>query len=380
MPNFSLFFKNNKIVFFSILAIFVYLILKSLFWPMQKNITVLIQQQQGRIFNLDTSKDIIKQQTLIFDTINFRQDKTLFHNNTGNLDFENDFFMNLSTTIRVLKKSNYLFRIKSDDGFRLLIDNAVVCEHIEGREFSTSECFYPLDIEEYSLNLEYYQGYGGMGLQLSYQEVNGYENSEFLVGIDSNKVTFHLSKIISKPSQAAVVIDINDINNRIDQAKSGDSVAQFSLAKRYLNGDGVKKNNKEAFKWLNLAAKNGETDAQLTIGKMYFYGKGIKQDKEKAWYWLKLSANNFNGDAEYFIGKLYYDGEDVEQDYIKAFYWIKLAAIGEGEDLQHPFFVSKTSGDADAKLLLGKMYQLGQGVGTSEVLAKKWILSAEKSN
>jgi TPR repeat protein len=42
--------------------------------------------------------------------------------------------------------------------------------------------------------------------------------------------------------------------------------------------------------------------------------------------------------------------------------------------------VSKTSGDADAKLLIGKMYQLGLGVDTSEVQAKKWILSAEKQS
>lgn len=365
-------YRKYKAAAISILAVAAYLLLKNIFWPMQKNITVLIQQQHDKIINLNTQQNTSNEKQFVFDKLNFREDDELIHENTGYLGFKNNFFMQLSTKINVFKQANYLFRVSSDDGFRLKIDNSIVCEHIEGRMFSTTECPCQLRPGEHVLELYYYQGPAKMGLKLTYQ-ADG--SDEYMVGQNSALMTFHLN---DKPFHLIHKTPVEEFKKLFEQANSGDSHAQFILADKYLYANGVNQNNKKAFKWFKKAAVNGETDAQFYLGRMYHLGVGTHQNIEKALSWLTLSANNFNSDAQYYMGKLYYNGNAVVQDYAKAFFWIKKSAAGRDEDNQHPFFVSIVSGNADAQLLLGKMYAAGLGVEKNEELKKKWFLLAAK--
>jgi len=372
MKKLNIFFGTYKVAIISIIAIAAYLLLKNIFWPMQKNITVHIQQQNNKILNLNTQQNTRNEKQFVFDKVNFREDNELFHDNTGYLGFENDFFIQLSTRINVLKEENYLFRVTSDDGFRLKIDNSIVCEHIEGRVFAKTECPYQLRPGTHLLELYYYQGFGKMGLKLTYQSDS---SEEYMVGQNSTSMTFHLNDTPFHISQKSPAEKFNKLTK---QATSGDSHAQFMLADKYLSANGVNQNTKEAFKWFKKAAKNGETYAQFYIGRMYHQGSGTHQDTQKALYWLKLSAKNFNRDAQYYIGLLYYNGTGVEQDHTQAFYWLKKAA--GGDDNQHPFFVTKETGKAEAQFQLGKMYELGIGVDKNQKLAKKWLLKSTHHN
>ncbi|NTW33092.1 MAG: SEL1-like repeat protein [Bacteroidetes bacterium] len=54
------------------------------------------------------------------------------------------------------------------------------------------------------------------------------------------------------------------ISELISKAKNGDQGAQYQLGLKYLDGNGVKKNDDEAKKWLRKAALQGNPGA-ITI-------------------------------------------------------------------------------------------------------------------
>ena len=58
------------------------------------------------------------------------------------------------------------------------------------------------------------------------------------------------------------------------QSKQGNAVAQYALGVMYLNGEGIRKNHKEAVKWFSKAAEQGHAKAQYGLGLMYYKGEG----------------------------------------------------------------------------------------------------------
>ncbi|SHI80550.1 Sel1 repeat-containing protein [Malonomonas rubra DSM 5091] len=80
-------------------------------------------------------------------------------------------------------------------------------------------------------------------------------------------------------------------------ADSGHANAQYSLALRYLLGQGVKKDPEQAADWLQKAAQQNHADAQYSLGMRFFYGQGREKDKKQAWYWLRKAAAQGQADA-----------------------------------------------------------------------------------
>jgi TPR repeat protein len=60
----------------------------------------------------------------------------------------------------------------------------------------------------------------------------------------------------------------------------------------YALGVGVERNQKEAVKWLKLAADQGDETSQFNLARRYLKGSGVSIDKVEAyvWYW-KASKN-----------------------------------------------------------------------------------------
>jgi hypothetical protein len=75
------------------------------------------------------------------------------------------------------------------------------------------------------------------------------------------------------------------------KAEQGDATAQFSLGLKFLNGEGVSENHKEALKWFRLSAEQGVAEAQYNAGILYRYG-GIPEldceDYVEAFAWFSL--------------------------------------------------------------------------------------------
>ena len=65
-------------------------------------------------------------------------------------------------------------------------------------------------------------------------------------------------------------------------AESGDAEAQLHVAKMYVFGEEVPKNDKMAVKWLTKAAEQGLAEVQHYLGGMYDEGKGVPESDVKA--------------------------------------------------------------------------------------------------
>ena len=72
---------------------------------------------------------------------------------------------------------------------------------------------------------------------------------------------------------------IQERQYKLDECKRaanlGISAAQYQYGVRYLNGNGVRENKREAFRWISAAAKQGHAGAQCMLGWMYFNPKFV---------------------------------------------------------------------------------------------------------
>jgi len=77
-----------------------------------------------------------------------------------------------------------------------------------------------------------------------------------------------------------------EIKLLLQNAENGDPDAQYALGLLYLEGQGVKKDEKTAAEWFQKATDQGHKEAQKKLSWCYLYGKGVKQSLTEA---LKLS-------------------------------------------------------------------------------------------
>lgn len=110
------------------------------------------------------------------------------------------------------------------------------------------------------------------------------------------------------------------------RAAQGDAEAQLQLAMRYAEGDGVIQNDKEAAKWIVLAAKQGLAEAQYQYGLMLLQGRGVVQDYRSAFNWIEKPAQRGYARAQYTLGELYRYGTGTAVDKARAYLWFNLAA------------------------------------------------------
>ena len=74
-------------------------------------------------------------------------------------------------------------------------------------------------------------------------------------------------------------------------------MAQYSLGKMYLQGQGVRQDYQEAEGWFRKAADQGDPHGQHLLGIMYRDGVGLEQDNVEAHKWFTLSATQGHEEA-----------------------------------------------------------------------------------
>ena len=72
-------------------------------------------------------------------------------------------------------------------------------------------------------------------------------------------------------------------------AIDGDVSAQYNLGVRYMNGEGVPQDYKEAVRWYRMSAEQGNARSQLNLGLMYMNGEGVPQDYKEAYAWWSVT-------------------------------------------------------------------------------------------
>jgi hypothetical protein len=73
------------------------------------------------------------------------------------------------------------------------------------------------------------------------------------------------------------------------RANQGDAEAQWQLAVRYHDGEGVPQNDTQAMLWFQLAAEQGNVAAQSALGSYYWAGRGVPEDLSKAYMWSAIA-------------------------------------------------------------------------------------------
>lgn len=125
-----------------------------------------------------------------------------------------------------------------------------------------------------------------------------------------------------------------DIKRLKDLASKGNINAQCELATCYSIGNGVKKDEKEAFEWFLTAAQQGSAEGMGAVAICYENGLGTKKDETAAIRWYRRAAENGNPRAQRDLALIYAMGKGMEKDASSARHWMTLAATqGEPEAL-----------------------------------------------
>jgi hypothetical protein len=81
-----------------------------------------------------------------------------------------------------------------------------------------------------------------------------------------------------------------DVERIRRSAESGLAVGQAVFGTLYMRGEGVQKDEKQAFRWFQKAATQGHADAQYFLGLSYMEGWGIEKDEKEAVMWFRKAA------------------------------------------------------------------------------------------
>ncbi len=96
----------------------------------------------------------------------------------------------------------------------------------------------------------------------------------------------------AEPTLPAPVFDTGSFEQLRQMAQNGDPVAENSLGLRYFQGDepnGIKRDEKQAFRWFSRAAEHGSLAAQAKLGFLYWGGRGVSKDVNQAYFWTVIA-------------------------------------------------------------------------------------------
>ncbi|AFH49564.1 TPR repeat protein [Ignavibacterium album JCM 16511] len=111
----------------------------------------------------------------------------------------------------------------------------------------------------------------------------------------------------------------------LQEANSGDALAQHELGIRLLLGEGMAADTAQAVKWIKLAADQNLSAAAYNYGILLMNGWGVDWNPFEAFRYFKLAASKGMPQAQYVTGILFTDNLVVSRNWEKAYYFINLA-------------------------------------------------------
>lgn len=146
-------------------------------------------------------------------------------------------------------------------------------------------------------------------------------------------------------------------------ARQGNPRAANGIARCYYNGNGVRRDPRNAFNWFRYSAKSGCPEAMNNLGKCLEEGYGtLWANKWRAMKYYRLAADLAYAPAQYNIGVHYFFGEGLPHDVDEGLKWLKSAAH---------------LGSPSAQMTLGNIYSEGlEGIATDTVTALSWYTKA----
>ena len=173
--------------------------------------------------------------------------------------------------------------------------------------------------------------YARIDSKLKIQQVLAYEQQKQVILLENMPLHQDTQRLTALSS-------LGFFDAKIQLAEKGTASDKYCLGMDYLKGNGVEKNEEEAYKWIYRAYKDGDMDAAYVISQLYSTGIGINEDVSAAFKILveaasrgssealeKLKTKGTDGDvnAQYELGKMYYKYKKNTQEAVK---WFRLAA------------------------------------------------------
>ena len=115
------------------------------------------------------------------------------------------------------------------------------------------------------------------------------------------------------------------------KAAEDDSESQRLIGEMYLNGD-ISGGADKAYSWIRKAVDKGDPYAMSLLGRMYINGEGVGKNQSEAFRWYKKSAESkvtntrYISSAQYMVGYMYYHGIGVKKNKKEGKRWIRKAA------------------------------------------------------
>ena len=150
-----------------------------------------------------------------------------------------------------------------------------------------------------------------------------------------------------------------------DAALQGDAKAQFIVAGRYLDGQGIQQDMAKAAYWYQQAANRGLPPAQYRIAMLFERGQGVAKDMAAALLWYERAAASGNVKAMHNAAVIAASSEAGAPDYAKAFKWFKAAA---------------DHGLQDSQFNLAVLHERGLGTKADPAEALLWYFLASRNN
>ena len=134
---------------------------------------------------------------------------------------------------------------------------------------------------------------------------------------------------------------------------------QYRIGKMHALGYGTEQDYTEAVGWYAKAVKQGDPFAAYALGGLYHRGQGVDKDEAQAFSLYSMAAEHEkqpNAYAMYELGGMYRDGRGTERDAAKSKRWYSAA---------YTRFVAleQERGDENLAYRLGRMNL--SGIGTS---------------
>jgi hypothetical protein len=136
--------------------------------------------------------------------------------------------------------------------------------------------------------------------------------------------------------------DLDQLGKLQEAAREGSAKAQWELARKYAEGDGVPASQLKAFEYFQMLANQHADDNPVQAGARYvsdsfirladYYRSGIPdsgiiQNVGVAINLLRHAATYFGDpEAQYRLGRMYLEGDGVKANDILAAKWLMLAA------------------------------------------------------
>jgi TPR repeat protein len=141
-------------------------------------------------------------------------------------------------------------------------------------------------------------------------------------------------------------------------AEKGDVNSETHLAEMYMEGEGVKKDAKEAMRLYMRSAKDGYALSEYQIAVIYQRGgPGVPKDLDRAIQWHRRAADHGHARAQNALGHLYETGDGVTKNPGTAVTWYRRSA---------------DQGYSVGQLNLGWAYERGFGIEKSFKEAFYW--------